>query len=155
MVSYSDYIQMQNYLPIYDITAESSNNLWRSFIPTHQFCDLLQRTLTAISSADKHKRKSLWVQGTFGTGKSHASSVVRHLICDDLSQIEAYLKNIDDDNLRNQVFNFRKNKRFFSVVIKGVEGAYDLPRFSLSIQREVKRCSGRCWPFQHRGQIQF
>lgn len=138
MVSYSDYIQMQNYLPIYDITAESSNNLWRSFIPTHQFCDLLQRTLTAISSADKHKRKSLWVQGTFGTGKSHASSVVRHLICDDLSQIEAYLKNIDDDNLRNQVFNFRKNKRFFSVVIKGVEGAYDLPRFSLSIQREVK-----------------
>ncbi len=63
--------------------------------------------------------RALWVQGTFGTGKSHASSVVRHLICDDLSQIEAYLKNIDDDNLRNQVFNFRKNKRFFSVVIKG------------------------------------
>jgi len=138
MASYSDYIQMQNYLPIYDITAESSNNLWRSFIPTHQFCDLLQRTLTAISSADKYKRKSLWVQGTFGTGKSHASSVVRHLLCDDFGQIEDYLKNIEDDNLRNQVINFRKNKRFFSVVIKGVEGAYDLPRFSLSIQREVK-----------------
>ena len=34
--------------------------------------------------------------------------------------------------------NFRKNKRFFSVVIKGVEGAYDLPRFSLSLQRQVK-----------------
>lgn len=138
MASYSDFIQMQNYLPIYDITAESSNNLWRSFIPTHQFCDLLQRTLTATSSNDKHKRKSLWVQGTFGTGKSHASSVVRHLLCDDFSEIEEYLKNIEDDNLRNQIINFRKNKRFFSVVIKGVEGAYDLPRFSLSIQREVK-----------------
>lgn len=129
---------MQNYLPVYDITAESSNNLWWSFIPTHQFCDLLQRTLTAISTSDKYKRKSLWVQGTFGTGKSHASSVVRHLLCDDFNMIEGYLKNIEDDNLRNQVINFRQNKRFFTVVIKGVEGAYDLPRFSLSIQRKVK-----------------
>lgn len=32
---------MQDYLPVYDITADTSNNLWASFIPTHQFCDLL------------------------------------------------------------------------------------------------------------------
>lgn len=129
---------MLDYLPVYDITAESSNNLWASFIPTHQFCDLLQRTLTAVSSADKSKRKSIWVQGTFGTGKSHASSVVRHLLCDDYGDIEFYTKKIEDDSLRNQLINYRKNKHFFSVVIKGVEGAYDLRRFSLSLQREVK-----------------
>lgn len=129
---------MQNYLPVYDITAESSNNLWASFIPTNQFCDLLQKTLTAFTSADKFKRKSIWVQGTFGTGKSHASSVIRHLLCDDYSDIEFYLKNITDDNLRGQISNLRQKKRFFSVVIKGVEGAYDLPRFSLTLQQEVK-----------------
>lgn len=129
---------MQNYLPVYDITAESSNNLWGSFIPTQQFCDLLQHTMTALSSADKSKRKSIWVQGTFGTGKSHASSVVRHLLCDDYSLIESYLHTIVDDSLRNQISNFRQKKRYFSVVIKGVEGAYDMPRFALSLQREVK-----------------
>ena len=129
---------MQDYLPVYDITADSSNNLWASFIPTHQFCDLLQRTLTAVSSADKSKRKSIWVQGTFGTGKSHASSVVRHLLCDSFGDIEFYTKKIEDASLRNQLINYRKNKHFFSVVIKGVEGAYDLRRFSLSLQREVK-----------------
>ena len=138
MARYSDYIQMQDYLPVYDITADSSNNLWASFIPTHQFCDLLQRTLTAVSSADKSKRKSIWVQGTFGTGKSHASSVVRHLLCDSFVDIEFYTKKIEDASLRNQLVNYRKNKHFFSVVIKGVEGAYDLRRFSLSLQREVK-----------------
>ena len=138
MARYSDYIQMQDYLPVYDITADSSNNLWASFIPTHQFCDLLQRTLTAVSSADKSKRKSIWVQGTFGTGKSHASSVVRHLLCDSFGDIEFYTKKIEDASLRNQLVNYRKNKHFFSVVIKGVEGAYDLRRFSLSLQREVK-----------------
>lgn len=129
---------MQDYLPVYDITADSSNNLWASFIPTHQFCDLLQRTLTAVSSADKSKRKSIWVQGTFGTGKSHASSVVRHLLCDSFGDIEFYTKKIEDASLRNQLINYRRNKHFFSVVIKGVEGAYDLRRFSLSLQREVK-----------------
>ena len=138
MASYSDYIKMLNYLPVYDITAESSNNLWGSFIPTRQFCDLMQRTLTAVSSSELSKKKSIWVQGTFGTGKSHASSVVRHLLCDDLSDIESYLKNIEDDSLRNQILGFRQKKRYFSVVIKGVEGAYDLPRFALSLQREVK-----------------
>ena len=138
MASYSDFIQMQNYLPVYDITAESSNRLWASFIPTNQFCELLQQTMTAVSSSDKFKRKSIWVQGTFGTGKSHASSVVRHLLCDQYEDVNFYFNKIEDPSLRAQVDNFRKNKRFFSVVIKGVEGAYDLPRFSLSLQRQVK-----------------
>ena len=138
MARYSDFIQMQNYLPVYDITADSSNRLWASFIPTNQFCDLLQQTLTAVSSSDRSKRKSIWVQGTFGTGKSHASSVVRHLLCDRYEDITFYFNKIEDPSLRAQIDNFRKGKRFFSVVIKGVEGAYDLPRFALSLQREVK-----------------
>lgn len=138
MARYSDFIKMQNYLPVYDITADSSNRLWASFIPTNQFCDLLQQTLTAVSSADRYKRKSIWVQGTFGTGKSHASSVVRHLLCDRYEDVNFYFSKIEDPSLRAQVDNFRKEKRFFSVVIKGVEGAYDLPRFALSLQREVK-----------------
>lgn len=138
MASYSDFIQMQNYLPVYDITAESSNRLWASFIPTNQFCDLLQQTMTAVSSSDKFKRKSIWVQGTFGTGKSHASSVVRHLLCDKYEDVNFYFNKIEDPSLRAQIDNFRRNKRFFSVAIKGVEGAYDLPRFSLSLQRQVK-----------------
>ena len=33
----------------------------------------------------------------------------------------------------------RKQKRYFPVVLKGVEGAYNIPRFSLSIQRETKK----------------
>lgn len=137
MASYSDYIRMQDFLPVYDITAEPSNRIWSQFIPTLQFCDLLGRTITAISSADRYKRKSIWVQGTFGTGKSHASSVIRHLLCDEYDSIRGYIQTIEDSSLRAQIDNLRKEKRFFSVVIKGVEGAYDLPRFSLSLQRKV------------------
>ena len=90
MAKYSNLIRLSDFLPIYDILAESPN-AWKSFIPTNQFCDLLRRSLTAITSSEVSKRKSVWIRGTFGTGKSHASAVVKHLLCDDKSDIEDYL----------------------------------------------------------------
>lgn len=135
---YSDYITMQDFLPVYDMTDETPN-MWQTFIPTKQFCELLQRSITAITSSEISKRRSMWVRGTFGTGKSHASSVVRHLLCDDASEINSYIQNLPNDVTRAQLTAIRKQKRYFPVVLKGVEGAYNIPRFSLSIQRETKK----------------
>lgn len=134
---YADFIKMQDFLPVYDMTDETPN-LWQTFIPTNQFCDLLSRSITAITSSDISKRRSMWVRGTFGTGKSHASSVVRHILCDPYEDIEGYLNSIPNDALREQVKAMRKNKRYFPVVLKGVEGAYNISRFRLSLQRETK-----------------
>lgn len=141
---YSDFIHLQDFLPIYDILEESPTS-WQSFIPTAQFNDLLRRSLTAITSPKegdeggnkKSDRKSLWVRGTFGTGKSHASAVVKHLLCDDYDSISTYTENIKDPQLKAKIRNLRQNKRFFSVTLKGVEKAYDIPRFTLSLQRAV------------------
>lgn len=135
---YSDYIKMQDFLPVYDMTDETPD-MWRTFIPTKQFCDLLQRSITAITSSNISKRRSMWVRGTFGTGKSHASSVVRHLLCDPSEQIDGYIQSIPNEATRAQLTAIRKQKRYFPVVLKGVEGAYNIPRFSLSIQRETKK----------------
>ena len=135
---YSDFIKMQDFLPVYDMTDETPD-MWRTFIPTKQFCDLLQRSITAITSSDISKRRSMWVRGTFGTGKSHASSVVRHLLCDSSEDIESYVQSIPNEAMRAQLTAIRKQKRYFPVVLKGVEGAYNIPRFSLSIQRETKK----------------
>lgn len=134
---YSDYIKMQDFLPVYDMTDETPE-MWRTFIPTKQFCDLLQRSVTAITSSEISKRRSMWVRGTFGTGKSHASSVVRHLLCDKYELVSDYIESIPNDALRAQLLAIRKQKKYFPVVLKGVEGAYNIPRFSLSIQRETK-----------------
>ena len=136
--TYSDYIKMQDFLPVYDMTDETPN-MWRTFIPTKQFCDLLQYSITAITSSEISKRRSVWVRGTFGTGKSHASSVVRHLLCDTEEEVKDYIENIPNESIRAKLLAIRKQKRYFPVVLKGVEGAYNIPRFSLSIQRETKK----------------
>lgn len=139
MAKYSDYISMQNFIDVYDITSEKNNDAWKSFIPTNQFCDLLRRSLDALTSSEVSKRKGVWVRGTFGTGKSHASAVVKHLLCDEEKNIKDYYECIEDTALRERVKAFRNGKHYFPIVIKGVEGAYDVPRFKLTIQREVKR----------------
>ena len=141
---YSDFIKMQDFLPVYDM-ADETPGMWQTFIPTKQFCDLLQRSITAITSNEISKRRSMWVRGTFGTGKSHASSVVRHLLCDSLDEIESYIQNIPNEATKAQLMAIRKQKRYFPIILKGVEGAYNIPRFSLSIQRETQRalaCAG-------------
>lgn len=135
---YSDYIKMQNFLPVYDMTDETPE-MWRTFIPTNQFCDLLNRSVTAITSSEISKRRSMWVRGTFGTGKSHASSVVRHLLCDPAKEVEDYIQNLPIESLKANLSAIRKKKTFFPVVLKGVEGAYNIPRFSLSIQKQTKQ----------------
>lgn len=134
---YSDFIKMQDFLPVYDMMAETPG-VWSQFIPTKQFCELLSRSITAITSSEIGKRRSMWIRGTFGTGKSHASSVVRHLLCDSVSDVEDYIQNLPDAPLQANLSAIRKKKTFFPVVLKGVEGAYTIPRFSLSIQKQTK-----------------
>ena len=134
---YSDFIKMQDFLPVYDMLDETPE-MWRTFIPTKQFCDLLEHSLTAITSHEISKRRSMWVRGTFGTGKSHASSVVRHLLCDPFNEVEDYIQNLPNESLRANLQAIRKQKTYFPVVLKGVEGAYNIPRFSLSIQKQTK-----------------
>lgn len=133
---YSDFIHLQDFLPVYDILDEGAAS-WQSFIPTAQFNEMLQRSLIDITSSEGSKRKSVWVRGTFGTGKSHASAVIKHLLCDDFNTINAYIENIKDPALKAQIRNLRQKKHYFPVTLKGVEKAYDIPRFILSLQRAV------------------
>ena len=137
---YSDFIRMQeDFLPVYDITAEQSETAWKSFIPTKQFCALLRSTLNDLTATEPTKRYSVWLRGTFGTGKSHASAVVKHLLCDPMEAIGNYVDEIPDVDLREKLIALRKKKRYFAVTIKGVEGSYDVPRFKLSLQRETMK----------------
>lgn len=138
-MKYSDIISLQDYFhPVFNLQNEAAG-YWKQFIPTTQFNNLLEKTLDAVSSHIPSNRKSIWVQGTFGTGKSHASSVIKHLLCDDISEISEYInERIDNADLRNRLDTLRNNKKYFSVVLSGVEGAYNPRTFTLSLERSVK-----------------
>jgi hypothetical protein len=138
-MKYSDIITLQDYFhPVFNLQNEATG-YWKQFIPTPQFNTLLEKTLDAVASNIPAKRKSIWVQGHFGTGKSHAGAVIKHLLCDNFSEINDFINDrIENQDIKNKLNSFRKEKKYFPIVLSGVEGAYNPRTFTLSIERTVK-----------------
>ncbi|MDR3328377.1 MAG: hypothetical protein LBT04_09800 [Prevotellaceae bacterium] len=141
-MKYSDIIGLhKDFLPVVDLQNKKSDSYWKQFIPTKQFYNLLGKTIDAVTSSQSSYRKSIWVKGTFGTGKSHASAVVKHLMCNDLSEISDYLEDrILLAELKTRLLHFRKSKRLFPVVLKGTESGriYDMRSFLLTLEHIIK-----------------
>jgi len=139
-MKYSEIIGLQEYFhPVFNIENETSN-YWKQFIPNEQFYDIFKKTLNAIDTKEPNLRKSIWIQGTFGTGKSHAASVIKHLLFDDYNEIEDYIKEvIDDVSLKSKLISYRKSKRLLPVVLKGLGSISNNRTFALQVEKAIKR----------------
>ncbi len=140
-MKYSDYIKLSNFYSVYDLQAESEG-YWKSFVANSQFNDLLETAVESFRNENQNRHKSLWILGTYGTGKSHAASVIKHLFCDNYSDVSEFVdqsyKN-DNAQLYSQVDDTIQKRKFFPVVLKSVEGVKDITTFSLAIERAVKK----------------
>ena len=115
-MKYLDIIGVQNYFrDVYDITDEPVD-YWKQFIPTEKFYDVLNATLENLESSEP---KNIWVQGTYGTGKSHSSAVIMHMLWNGLADIEAYI-NLLRPQIKMRLKNFRNTKNVGLRVIEWV-----------------------------------
>jgi hypothetical protein len=140
-MKYSKIIGLQEYFhPVFNIENETVN-YWKQFIPNDQFYDVLRKTLTAIETSDPSLRKSIWIQGTFGTGKSHAASVIKHLLFDKLPEVLDYInESIEETSLKSKLNNYRKKHKLLPVVLKGIPGSIsNIRSFALQIEKAVKK----------------
>lgn len=136
-MKYSEIIDVnKHFRDAYDITADTGE-AWKTFISNDKFETNLKEVLNALITPEMKDRKSIWLQGTYGTGKSHSLSVIKHLLSDPYSDIEDYLPRISSVQLRNQIRNFSQHKKVFPVVMKGVYTITDVVDLSATIQQEV------------------
>lgn len=136
-MKYSEIIGIE---PFFDSTfniTEEKENYWKQFITNEKFESNLKEIVNAFTSQMSDQHKSIWVQGTYGTGKSHSTSVIKHLLSDDLSDIEDYIEKLVNPQLKGMLKNFRKNKRIFPVVLKGTYSIVDTEELKYTIQRAV------------------
>lgn len=136
-MKYSEIIGIE---PFFDSTfnmTEEKENYWKQFITNEKFESNLKEIVNAFTSQTGDQHKSIWVQGTYGTGKSHSTSVIKHLLSDDLSDIEDYIEKLANPQLKGMLKNFRKNERVFPVVLKGTYSIVDTEELKYTIQRAV------------------
>lgn len=76
---YQDYfnIDPKYYAAVTADLIQSGKVKWKSFYPHETFIKLLEKTHLVLSGKDP---RSLWVEGAYGTGKSHAALTVKSLL---------------------------------------------------------------------------
>ena len=96
-MSYRDYFDIDpDYFPQVDKKIiDTVPDLWKKFYPHPSFVNLLK----AMTDVLKRKYKlSVWVDGAYGTGKSHAVLTLKKLLEASEEEIKAYFEKYNLDN---------------------------------------------------------
>lgn len=139
---YSDIIALRGQKAAYNIQTEE-DGAWRVFIANEQFNDILRKVISSVFNNDTNVHKSFWIEGTYGTGKSHAAAVIKHILCDEVSDIAEYVNEEyaapKYNVLRQSIFDLRTKKRLFPVTLYGQNKIAHKDDLPLQLQGEIKR----------------
>ncbi len=138
---YSDIVQLRSMRPAYNIQEEGIGE-WKTFIANDQFNDILNRMIKAVRNNDADHHKSIWIAGTYGTGKSHAGAVLKHLFCDSIEEIQEYIEDEYKKDkyalIRSSILSVRQHKRLFPVNLYGQQSIAHEEDLSLQLQKEIR-----------------
>lgn len=100
---YSDYFDIDpEFFPAVNASViEQHPNLWEKFYPHETFVKLMRDLISCVSRLQK---LSVWVEGEYGTGKSHAVLTLKKLLEADDATTKAYFDRFPDQ-LDNDLYN--------------------------------------------------
>lgn len=138
--TYNDIICKRAGRAAYSIEEEKEGQ-WTSFIPNEQFNTVLRTVIRSVRGNDIDAHKSFWINGTYGTGKSHAVAVITHLLSDPIDKINEWVDYEYGGEkfklIREQIYSLRQNKRLLPVKIEGLADMIDVVDLPLVLQTAV------------------
>lgn len=113
MAKYNSYIELRpGYESVVDIGSEERNpNLWQEYIVHEDMKVAIEKICESFKMEDLDKRRSFWIHGTYGTGKSYAAIVLKHLFTDSIANIEDFF------DRKEKITPYKK--KFLSIRNKG------------------------------------
>ncbi len=132
---YCEYLDIdKEFQPVFNQEIDKEyKHLWKSFIPHEDFIKFLDTVIRALNRERPEDKKSIWLFGSYGTGKTHAVFVLKHLLEDDDKEVEDYLKKLPRE-LADKIRALRKQN--ILVVFKSGAGHVNT---SLKLLLEVQQ----------------
>ncbi|WP_258083395.1 hypothetical protein [Thermococcus thermotolerans] len=143
--TYAKYIEIdENFVAVFGEEVDKKNkDMWKTFIPHSRFYEMLWKLLPSLNR-EGSEPKPLWIFGAYGTGKTHAAFVIKHLLSDDINDVMGYLSKYEiPSNLRDKLLELRENNKILVVYNYGSSDITSERKLLLvlqdRIQKELKR----------------
>ena len=78
---YNEYIKVDpNFIPVFSRNSDRIYpDKWQSFYPHTSFKNILKDVVETLEKSNETKDRSIWMSGAYGTGKTYASFVIKHM----------------------------------------------------------------------------
>jgi hypothetical protein len=136
---YRQYFDIDpEYIAVVNETAIKENpDLWKKFFPHDTFKKLIR---DAVNVLERKHKLSLWIEGAYGTGKSHAALTLKHLLDADEKDTKGYFEKFRLDNdLLNRLQSLKSEKRVLTVHRYGSSNIRADHNLVFAVQESIKR----------------
>jgi len=139
-MKYSKYIELSaGWESVVDLELEDRNpNLWRDYIVHDDMKNAIEAICQTLSLEDKDKRRSFWIHGAYGTGKSYAAIVLKHLFEDKVQNIESFMSNPLLLEYKKQFIKEREKGNFLVVWNYGTVGIKSGTHLLMEMEYKIK-----------------
>jgi len=139
MALYKDYFGIRpDYAPCMTLAdINKTPETWLGFYPHDSFVEILRELLKSLNGG----KKTLWISGAYGTGKSHASLVLQKLFTDDDARVQKWLdlrKAQIPDPVRKGVLD-RRSEKTLVVYDVNADGVDAKNQFLMRLQRGITK----------------
>lgn len=136
--SYRHFFEIDpDYFPAVNADViKHDKDLWKKFYPHSTFVDLLKDTIGVIT---RTKKLNIWVEGAYGTGKSHAVLTLKRLLDASEAETKEYFHNFSLDNdLLNKFLSAKNQGKVITIHRYGSSAIHGDNDLFLAIQESIE-----------------
>ena len=138
---YNEYIKVDpNFIPVFSRNSDKTYpDKWQSFYPHTSFKNILKDVVETLEKSNETKDRSIWMSGAYGTGKTYASFVIKHILEDSIDSITPYFVQNGMETLLARVKGVRAKGRILVVQRSASAGINTQDKLFNAIVESVRR----------------
>lgn len=112
-------------------------DLWKKFYPHDTFIKLIK---DVISVLERKQKLNIWVEGAYGTGKSHAVLTLKHLLDAPIEETKEYFSQFSiDEDIANKFMAAKSGKKILTVHRYGSSNIQSDNDLVLAMQESIEQ----------------